>query len=369
MELTWGFLVLMIFFVLPGFIIRRLYFHQDFSKLYRYNENLLKTIFYSLIPGIINVLVVYILFDKLFQEIDLIKVIEAYKNLSNPTATNSNIQGEDLKNALFSGILPFLCALITSAIITGILAGRIVRIFGLDIRWQILRFKNPWFYLFHGQQAKFRNFKFLHPKTSDPATRNSKFLFTNVDALVETSDGNKLYSGILIDYELQAENNQELSKLILRNAERYAKDTNGKTNSKYIPGSLFIVDCSKLINLNLFYVYGESRDFIKTRTPRYIYLTFAIFTVLLIPFLFFKVPWINFNWYNRYFEMSIVGMIFFGSWFLQVFQLLNPFSALNEKGQITWEGKNYLWKLFAAIGAFFVAGLVEWIAQCVLSLF
>jgi hypothetical protein len=378
MELTWGFLVLMMFFVLPGFIIRRLYFHSDFSKLYRYNENLLKTIFYALIPGIINVIVVFILFDKLFQEIDLGKVIDVYKIISDPEKSFSTTEiikidntKTTIKQAFISAVLPFLCFLVTSAFVIGFLSGRLVRIFGLDIRWQILRFKNPWFYLFFGHQAKFKNFGFLKQKNKDESKKEeySKFLFTNVDALVETSEGDRLYSGVLVDYELRAENNQELSKLILRNAQRYTKDANSKTTAKSIPGNLFILDCTKLINLNLFYVYGESTKFLDSKAPWRIYLAFALISVLLIPFMFFQISWITWPWYIAYFNLSIVGKIFFGSWGIQLFQILNPFTILREEGKIKWEGSGYWMKILALPIAFLVSLGVEYISQWVLSLF
>ena len=65
-------------------------------------------------------------------------------------------------------------------------------------RW--LRFDNKWFYLLSGESVEFGEYK------EEPFTEFSdakKIKFVVLDVLTEVEDGNVLYTGVMVDYELE----------------------------------------------------------------------------------------------------------------------------------------------------------------------
>ena len=244
--------------------------------------------------------------------------------------------GEPLKSVITSSVLPFLGFLYFSSILTGALAGRLVRITRIDTKFKLLRFKNYWFYVFTGEQTKFKKLKHLKE-------RKKKHLFTVADILIDSNNKTHLYSGIVVDYELQDDNCQSLSKVMLQNAERYSL-REGKRVPVSIPGNLLVVDCSHLKNINLTYVYEKVDDFLSSRTPSIVYNTFSLLIVLLIPFFIFQIELIHWNVYENYFGFpwykKILGYLFV----VQLISLTNPFNKNKSKEEYEYVG----WKLFTA---------------------
>lgn len=245
--------------VIPGIIFRKLYFFSEFSRQYGQENQVIKTIFLALIPGSVNAITGYFLFDNFFIDVDLGAVIDSYKDFSSDTMRYQSTEGTSLELMFRSKVLPFLGFIYSTAIILGVLSGRCVRYSNIDAKLKLLRFQNKWFYMFSGHHRKLPKFKSVGGK-------DRRFLFTQADILVDTNSEPKLYSGIVLDYELQSKNCDELSKVILKNASRYSRSTVDSSRSvKPIPGNFLVVDCHNLININLTYVYGESTAFLKSR--------------------------------------------------------------------------------------------------------
>lgn len=348
MDFTWGFLVIFIFLIIPGLLIRRLYYYGEFSKQFGYNLPLIKVVFYSLIPGILNVIIVFWIYDAFFDEIDLGKVIDGYKDMANPSEKFVDNASTPLSSLIKSEVFPFMGMLYTISIILGIISGRIIRMTGADEKFKLLRFNNPWFYLFNGHHHRLKKYESDIPS-------NSKFLFSKADVLIDTSNGAELYSGIVVDYELNADDCQKLSKVILRNAQRYKTVSQDNRIAKEIPGNLLVVNCAGLRNINLTFVFGQKakKSILETAMPRTISIVLSILTILSIPLFIFKVQWPDWKLYQVLFELSPWARFFAYLLFIQTLGLLNPFREVNGKAK--WITKELLlYKVILAV-VFFVA--------------
>lgn len=188
-------------------------------------------------------------------------------------------------------------------------------------------------------------------------TENKKHLFTKADILIETNSEILLYSGIVVDYELQADDSRTLSKVMLQNAERYSIEDN-KRIPKTIPGTLLVVDCSSMKNINLTYVYEKPLRLLKSKIPNTIQLIYGIIIILLIPFFIFKVENININLYKTYFNLNWFSKFFAYLFIVQLFGLFNPF--VEKKGEYVFVTfKEVILKILLLIFFLFVAWAVN----------
>jgi hypothetical protein len=354
LDFTWGFLVLFALFIIPGLIIRRLYFYGEFSKQFGYSEPLLKTTSYAIIPGIINAICAFYIFDYFFLDIDLGVVIDSYKSLSDPAFKYQESEGEPIKLIFTKKVFPFLAFTYLSAIIIGLLSGRLVRMTSIDTKWKLFRFKNQWFYLFNGYHVKLEKYKFLK-------TKNKRFLFTQADVLIDTNEGSKLYSGFIVDYELRDSDIRELSKIVLKNPSRYSSNSTGKRISKSVPGNLLVVDCTNLLNINLTFVYGQAEEFLKSTYAKIINRFFSVISILIIPIFIFQLQWVKWSYYISIFDLSVVGRIFYYLFVIQVIQIFNPvIEKKNSKQDFQWiDLQSFFVKIILAAVTFGIAWLVE----------
>lgn len=319
MEITWGFLLLFTVFIFPGFIIRRLYYFGEFSKQFGYDDPLLKAVAYALVPGLINAILAFLAYDGLFGDIDLGRIFDAYKDMSDGDHRFAGSTGLTVDEHFKSEVLPFLGLLYLQGFMIGLLSGQIVRWTALDTRFKLFRFKNQWFYLFTGIHRRFRKYQ---PHYSDA----NRFLFVKVDLMIEAAGSAKLYSGTLVDYELDPSNCRELSKVVLKDAQRYTKDaTSGTVAAKLIPGNLLVVDCAKLVNINLTHVYeSDQQRNARARAFRQTWNNvFLLISLLTFPLLFFRIGAVHAEWYDRIMAMTWVGKFFLWFVVMQVIQLLN----------------------------------------------
>jgi hypothetical protein len=354
MELTWGFLLLFAVFIFPGLIIRRLYFFGEFSKQFGYNDPLLKTVAYALVPGIINAIGAFLIYDGLFGDIDLGRVFDAYKDLSDRDHRYDSLTGGTVDDHFRLEVLPFLGWLYLQAFMIGALSGQLVRWTGLDTIFKILRFKNQWFYLFTGIHRRFKKHQ-AHFKTGD------RFLFVKVDVLIEAAGTTKLYSGTLVDYELDANDCRELSKVVLKEAHRYGavnKDGVEKVESKPIPGNLLVVECSKLVNINLTHVYEtEERKVARDQKFRQRwYNVIVVLSFLMLPLLFFRLDFIEVPLYSQIMDMTLVGKLAFWVVVAQVLQLFNY--VMHDRKRGTYR----IATIYEWIGKFAAVFILYWLA-------
>ncbi len=369
MEITWGFLLLFTIFIFPGLIIRRLYFFGEFSKQFGYNDPLLKTVAYALVPGLINAAAAYLMYDGLFGDIDLGSVFDAYKNMSDGDYRHADAQGPSLDEHFRNEVIPFLSLLYVQAFMLGLLSGQVVRWTGLDTRFKILRFKNQWFYLFTGIHRRFKKYQ-------PHFTEDNRFLFVKADVLIEAGGTTKLYSGTVVDYELDPNDCRELSKLVLKDAQRYSKETDKQGKEKYapktIPGNLLVVDCSKLVNINLTHVYEtDEQRHSRTQSFRQSWTNWLVVgTILMFPLLFFRIEAIQYGWYDRVMGMTWLGKLFAWLVVAQIIQLPNPIVQDRTTRIFRYATlREWLLKIAMLPVLWFIAVWVDKFGKWVLSLF
>ena len=79
--------------------------------------------------------------------------------------------------------------------------------------------------------------------------------YTLVDVLIDTGEGNKLYSGKLENYYLNHDNNQ-LQTIVLSSVNKYKKNKKNVERIQ-IPGHNFVVERDKILNVNFTYIFEE----------------------------------------------------------------------------------------------------------------
>ncbi len=347
MEITWGFLLLFTVFIFPGLIIRRLYFFGEFSKQFGYNDPLLKTVAYALVPGLINATAAFLLFDWLFNDIDLGHVFDTYKDLSDNGKRFRDLAEFSMDHHLRKEILPFLLLLYVLAIFMGAVSGQLVRWTAIDTKLKLFRFKNHWFYLFTGEHRRLTKYK-PHYDTQN------RFLFAKVDIMVESGGKNHLYSGALVDYELDPNDCRELSKVVLKDAHRYSKDANNAVVPKAIPGGLFVVDCGNMVNLNLTHVYEPDEAHAAHRQGKMQTWTNWVNVLALVSliFVFIRIDSFHAPWYIWVMDLTVFAKLFFLFVLLQIVLLLNIYvqdpktKVLRLASRMEWFARGLLIALF-----------------------
>lgn len=330
MNISLGFFVVVILIIFPGLIFRRLFFYGEFSKEFRAGHNLIGLLAISTVPGIIILAFTFIAYHYIFITIDIGEIIDKFKDLSSPEFRLTKSQDTPLTELLNHKAAPFLGFLYLNSILLGSLSGRLIRITRLDTKFKLLRFKNYWFYLLNGQQFDFKKLRHLKEL-------NKKHVFTKADVLVDSNNETHLYSGIVVDYELSENDCSSLSKIMLRNAERYSvKD--GKRVPVEIPGTLLVVHCKSLKNINLTYVYEESKSVLQSNLPGSIELIFGYVILLLIPVFIFKTEKVHWEAYTWYFSLSWYAKIMAYFIVIQAISFLNPFAkGKDEYRYATWK--------------------------------
>lgn len=323
MELSLGFIVVLLLIFFPGLIYRRLYYYGEFSKEFKSNFNLFSLLAVSTIPGIINLIIIYFLYDTFFENIDLGEIINTFKNINNEDYRFKKSDTTPIKELINSKALPFVGFLYLSSFILGAVSGRLVRLTRLDTSFKLLRFKNYWFYIFNGHHTNFKKMKHLR-------LANKKHLFTKADILIDSNSKTHLYSGIVVDYELSDNNCNSLNKIMLQNAKRYSHKE-GNTISIEIPGNLLIVDCSSMKNINLTYAYEEAKSILKTKLPTIIEIIFGLIILLLIPTFIFKLNFVNLEIYDMYLSLKWYKKIFAFLLIIQILSILKPFEKLDDE--------------------------------------
>jgi hypothetical protein len=326
MEISLGFIVILFLILFPGLIFRRLYYYGEFSKQFNSGLNVVSLLAISSVPGILLLITSYHFYCFFINSIDIAGIIDSLKDLNNPDYRLLEEKRISFKILFEEKISPFVAFLYLTSFLFGGVAGRLIRISRLDTRFKLLRFKNYWFYLFNGEHTSFRKMRHLKAE-------NKKHLFTKADVLIESSSENLLYSGIIVDYELDGNDSRNLSKLMLQNAQRYSLKQ-GSRVAVDIPGTLLVVDCSSLKNINLTHIYEDTTDILKSKTPNTIEVLFGILIIILIPISIFQFDSIKWSFYLSYFNLPWYLRIAAFLLIVQVFSLCNPF--VKRKDEYHW---------------------------------
>ncbi|MCC5923117.1 MAG: hypothetical protein JJT77_04975 [Crocinitomicaceae bacterium] len=332
MSITLDFLLLFFLFIIPGLVFKRAFFYKEFSKQFSIKDNAYTIIFFSFIPGLIfQVLGFFIYWIVHEPDYTLHDILISLKGVVNK---KDSIVPVDLSVFIIHQLLVNLLACCS-----GFLISRLIRYFGLDIKFKFFRFSNQWYYIFSGEIESFEKFKnFRNRVNLNIIGRNDfKFMPPIADILVEGNDGQKLYSGYLIDYDLNPKDIHALDKVYLKYAYRYrsaredddSKMIIRKTAKVPIPGDIFILNTDSIISMNLTFVPTpieqiEKKNERKNSILRWIYtlgvginiyilLDILLFDMYALKFLIpekFSNPILLQPWYVRILVASIINLIF-----------------------------------------------------------
>lgn len=233
--------LVLVILLIPGFLFRRFYYSGEFSKEY-FKQNFSDLILPSLIiSGIINTFCYSVIHILGFRS-DAIPAISTLLS-----GTTDSISVSKAINTLFLEFYPGLSYSLFAGL-TGALAGFLgkyfIRTYKLDRRYKLFRFQNEWHYLFSGEILDFPD---IH---SNAKTTQLTF----VDALVNTSEGSVIYSGILSSYVLSSSTG--IDRIYLSDTRRrYLKNDDKNDPERYydMPGDFFVIFSIQIINLHITY--------------------------------------------------------------------------------------------------------------------
>jgi hypothetical protein len=256
MNFTAGLLLIFLNVFLPGLIFLRFYYTGEFSKQFSTKVPIIRLAFYALIPGLIFLLFGILIYNWCDSNFTLFRAISIFSELlGNPK--DYSCQAEYFLKNQIHVYSWFTISLNIGAFISAFFAHWLVRRMDWDIQFKLLRFKNQWYYVFNGDILKYKKYKALNIVNVEES-KKGEIMMASADILVNESGSTKLYSGIVMDYDLDPDDSNSLDKIYLIDAYRYKinKHINGSTTTdqKKIPGQIFIILNSNILNINLIYV-------------------------------------------------------------------------------------------------------------------
>ncbi len=295
MEFTLGFIFIFISIIIPGLLFRRFYYYGEFSKQFSTKENIYQSAFYSIIPGLfIQLLGASLYFKFRKPNLSFFDIYNIHYNILN----GSSLKGKSLSfiNDQLLTYLIHTANIFLLSIFLGILFSRLIRLLKIDIHTKLFRFKNQWYYIFSGEILAMKKFK-LGPtliKTIN-GSKDIKASTTYADILIENNNGNReLYTGYVVDYELNSNDISQLERIYLLDACRYVIKKKKRKKRKAIPGEIFILPGKNIVNINLTYLppspvekKTDSKDLRKQRIYLNILGVVTLLEVLFLPIILF----------------------------------------------------------------------------------
>ncbi len=238
----------------PGFIFRRFYYTEEFSREY-FKQTITDLLVAAILPSTLLHIVGYYLFVRHHYTIDISTIGTLLSGTSDGTKVTAAFQSI---YAHAPGIVAYFIAVSILAALSGLLAKYIVRKAKLDRRFKLFRFQNEWHYIFSGEILDF-------PRVPGDASNIS---IRYIDALVKSDQGTIIYTGILADYVLSKDGG--IDRIYLTNVKRrYLRDDKANQPQEnndlderyyYLPGQFFIIPYTQIINLHITYYKIEVTD-------------------------------------------------------------------------------------------------------------
>lgn len=240
-------IVYLMVFIFPGIIFRKFYYIREYSKEFDKGnlfERSVFTVLTSVIILALSYLIYTILVDFLGQDHVPYISYETIRGIHQQISTNqlpNEISPDTYRN--------FTYLMLSIYIMSGV--------FG--IIWHFITKSS-----FLKKSGCFKKINYwedlvkgFHHKNRDDSLTHA---YTLVDVLIDTGEGNKLYSGKLENYYLNHDNNQ-LQTIVLSSVNKYKKNEKNVERIQ-IPGHNFVVERDKILNVNFTYVFEEKSKFI-----------------------------------------------------------------------------------------------------------
>ncbi|MEJ5993450.1 hypothetical protein WG904_03390 [Pedobacter sp. Du54] len=287
MELNVAFntLIAVMMAIFPGFLFRKFYYRGEFTKqFYQSNQidKLLWNIFFSFVTIAFTISSLY-LFKTAFGTNVLESIsYENIKNITDALAKN-NMPARDVMKQSYEDIILIVASIYFFSCFFGYMLHWLVRVLKLDARFQLVRFKNYWYYFFHGGKILFKN------------TSDKKFAFAQADVLCEFSGKIKIFSGIVSQYTINRDDNA-LENIFLTETNVLDYEDQDEEKKISIPGTLFCIPNKNIININLRYYYED--ETVKTLRGVIAFVVNIIFFISLLAILI-----------SLFFDLSDFGII------------------------------------------------------------
>lgn len=232
-------LILVILLVVPGVVLKRCYFQGQFTK--EFNFGIFADRFISsLFLGIVVQIISFLLLGKIYGF--------TYESVKDPvTKLYKGLNESNFKIITSNDLWVALGYMVTSLFVAGFLgwgAHKFVRLLRLDTRFPLLRFNNQWNYFFRGDIVHAKEFRSI---------KKGKVIETYIDIVLDSEhDGRKkMVSGFLSDYSISSRTG-DLETLYITEAKRFSGSKNCHVD---VEGDCFIVPYSKVVDMNLKYVF------------------------------------------------------------------------------------------------------------------
>lgn len=306
-------------FVIPGILLRRFYYHGEFHKEFS-QGNLLERLMWTIFSSVICLFLCGLFFIGIRQFADLLPAISysTIKGIFDLLASNVLPESKDI-TPVYSDFLYLIMGIYFLSCMFGLLFHKLVIAIGTHTPISLFKFNNYWYYFFRGR---------IKNATID---RKKKFWYTDVDVLVDQEGKSKMYSGQISDYYVDSLSNQ-LESIFLENVRRYkfsydkgesttkdqkellAKQDQLKEKKPYelveIPGDIFCIPYSRVLNMNLTYVTKE-KGVSWFKKMIWAVANIIFYSLVIIPFTFFwieDIPYLEFPqpWYKLWFFLNVL---------------------------------------------------------------
>jgi len=219
---------LVIFLILsPAILSRRIYFTKELSKSFT-SKNTLRELFSSVfLAGLLHSIWIWIV-EGLGHKIDFQIIFKLLFN-ANSISDYSNITDNIYR------IIIYFISLTLLSMLVSYLFRNTVRVYAWDRKTNFLRYDNNWYYLFSGEVWDI-------PSYNDSEISSNDIRHRIVDILVNSDDGQTIYRGNLVDYQLDKDNSVEY--IVLSYPE---KKKDGVT--KVINSSYFVIPYQEVLNI------------------------------------------------------------------------------------------------------------------------
>src|SRR5690606_8824236 len=243
--------------VIPGVLFKTFYYKGKFAKQIAsglFADRILTTLFWGIAMQVISLLLFCLSFGiSLGQFLD--KATQYLNYLTSgrfpPISEND-----------FMLIMQYVGMVVVFSIVIGLLSHWTIRTFKLDVKFENFKLTDHWYYLFSGE---------ITEKISKRPTNGYKVVQTLVDVLVKENNGDcNLYTGLWAHHISTVKGELDTLYLIDVKKAKIQEDPEAvqaagaeqpESTSKWeeVSGDFFIIPYSNVLNLNVRYVYINTR--------------------------------------------------------------------------------------------------------------
>ena len=241
MNLAFSAGLLLVIFA-PGAILRRSYLSGDFSRKYTTTSPSDEAA-YSVLPAVLLQVAMILAVEQFSHYTVDFRALGVL--LSGDTDRGASIRAFQEIHDYLVPIAMYNIILWSVSFSIGHIARLIVIACELDLKLDILKFSNDWYYLLRGREWGLRE--------------KRDFDLIWIDALVSKGPAEALYGGTLDNFNLARDG--QLDLITLRDAVKWSSQSTDKPQPTRIPGRALVIKYSDILNINISFVRLEEKPF------------------------------------------------------------------------------------------------------------